>query len=79
MLAILLKLVFVVVAVMGYVQVWMAVVADLAGLLVVILNGLTPLIWKPPRSNTKTNEAPKASWLQRKQPDEYKRIKQDDV
>ncbi|CAB4024785.1 formin CG32138 isoform X1 [Paramuricea clavata] len=35
--AILLKLVFVVVAVMGYVQVWMAVVADLLGLLTGLL------------------------------------------
>ena len=57
-LAILLKVVFVVVAIMGYVHVWMAVVADLAGLLLVILNGLRPLIWKPPRVNTKTDDAP---------------------
>jgi Cd2+/Zn2+-exporting ATPase len=75
-LAILLKLVFVVVALAGDVHVWMAVVADLAGLLVVILNGLRPRIWKPPISNTETNEAPGASWLQ--QPDEYKQVKQDD-
>ena len=74
--AILLKLIFVLVAVMGYVQVWMAVVADLAGLVVVILNGLRPLIWKPPRINTKTDDAPRPSWLQRKRPDGYTQIKQ---
>lgn len=77
-LAILLKLIFVVVAIMGYVKVWMAVVADLAGLIVVILNGLRPLIWKPPRINTWTDDAPRPSWLQRKQPDGYKLIKQND-
>ena len=76
--AILLKLVFVVFAVMGYVQVWMAVVADLAGLLLVILNGLRPLIWKPPKLKTTTDEKPRASWLQRKQAGGYRQIKQDD-
>ena len=74
--AILLKLIFVLVAVMGYVQVWMAVVADLAGLVVVILNGLKPLIWKPPRINTKTDDAPRPFWLQRKRPDGYTQLKQ---
>jgi Cd2+/Zn2+-exporting ATPase len=77
-LAIFLKLIFVVVAVMGYVQVWMAVIADLAGLLMVILNGLRPLIWKPPRSNKTSDEGPRPSWIQRKQPEGYKQLKQED-
>lgn len=76
-LAILLKLVSVVMAVMGYAEVWMAVVADLAGLLAVILNGLRPLIWKPPRSNTNADAvAPRVSWQQRIQHDGYKKLEQ---
>ena len=78
-LAIFLKLVFVVVALMGYVQVWMAVVADLTGLLMVILNGLRPLIWKPSRTNTTAaDEAPRPSWIQRKRANGYKQIQQDE-
>ena len=76
-LAIFLKLVFVVVAIMGYVEVWMAVFADLAGLLMVILNGLRPLIWKPPRSNPTADETPRPSWIQRRQPGGYKQIQDD--
>ena len=73
-LAILLKLIFIIVAVMGYVQVWMAVVADLAGLIAVIFNGLRPLIWRPPKTLTRADSGPRASWLQRKQPEGYRQI-----
>lgn len=75
-LAIVLKLVFVVIVVMGYAQVWMAVVADLTGLIAVILNGLRPLVWKSPRTTNSLDKGPRAPWIQRKQPDGYKKIKQ---
>lgn len=66
-LAIVLKLVFVVVALVGFAHVWMAVVADLVGLLVVICNGLRPLWWKPPKSRKGKRSVPRASW-RKKQP-----------
>ena len=65
-LSVLLKLVFVIVALTGFVRVWMAVLADIVGLVAVILNGLRPLKWKPPRSKIKT-ERPRASF-KRKRP-----------
>lgn len=51
--SVLLKIVIVIVALTGYVTLWMAVVADVLGLLVVILNGLRPLYWKPSKSQRK--------------------------
>lgn len=51
--SVVLKLVIVVVALSGYVTLWMAVIADVVGLLVVIVNGLRPLTWKPPKSQRK--------------------------
>lgn len=50
--AVMIKLVFLSVALTGYVRVWMAIVADLVGLLVVIINGLRPLKWEPGRTKT---------------------------
>lgn len=47
-LSVVLKIAFVIVALTGFVRVWMAVLADLVGLVAVILNGLRPLKWKPP-------------------------------
>ncbi len=76
-LAILLKFVVVVLSVMGYAQIWMAVVGDLVGLIAVILNGLRPLTWKPPENNTKTDNKPRESW-QRKNGNGYKHINQED-
>ena len=61
-----LKLVFVIIALTGFVRVWMAVLADLVGLVAVILNGLRPLKWKPPRTKRKS-EPPRASF-RRKRP-----------
>ena len=65
-LSVLLKLVFVVVALTGFVRVWMAVLADLVGLVAVILNGLRPLKWRSPRTKLKS-EPPRASF-RRKRP-----------
>ena len=65
-LSVVLKLVFVIVALTGFVRVWMAVVADVVGLLAVILNGVRPLKWKPPRTK-KQREPPRASF-RRKRP-----------
>lgn len=66
-LAVALKLVFVVVALAGFARVWMAVLADLVGLIAVILNGLRPLKWKPPSTKAKESTSPRASW-RRKRP-----------
>lgn len=65
-LSVFLKAVFVVVALTGYVRVWMAVLADLVGLVVVIINGLRPLKWKPLRKSDR-KEPPRASF-KRKRP-----------
>ena len=65
-LSVLLKLVFVIVALTGFVRVWMAVLADLVGLVAVIVNGLRPLKWKPPRTK-KQREPPRVSF-KRKRP-----------
>ncbi|XP_028407809.1 cadmium/zinc-transporting ATPase HMA3-like isoform X2 [Dendronephthya gigantea] len=64
--SVLLKLVFVIVALTGFVRVWMAVLADLVGLLAVILNGLRPLKWK--HNRTKGKSAPPRASFRRKRP-----------
>ena len=65
-LSVLLKLVFVAIALTGYVRVWMAVLADLVGLLAVIMNGLRPLRWRPPSMITEKTAPPRASWRRKK-------------
>ena len=64
-LSVLLKLVFVIVALTGFVRVWMAVLADLVGLVAVILNGLRALKWKPPRTKRKS-QPPRASFRRKR-------------
>ncbi|XP_031562992.1 cadmium/zinc-transporting ATPase HMA3-like [Actinia tenebrosa] len=54
--SVLLKIIIVIVALSGYVTLWMAVVADVLGLLFVIINGLRPLIWKASKKHTKGNK-----------------------
>jgi Cd2+/Zn2+-exporting ATPase len=53
--SVLLKVCIVIVALSGYVTLWMAVVADVLGLLFVIVNGLRPLVWKASKAHTKGN------------------------
>ncbi|XP_032240890.1 probable cadmium-transporting ATPase isoform X2 [Nematostella vectensis] len=48
-LSVVLKLALMVVALLGHVDLWMAVLGDALGLIFVILNGLRPLIWKAPK------------------------------
>lgn len=64
--SVLLKLVFVIVALTGFVRVWMAVLADIVGLFAVILNGLRPLKWK--HSQAKGKSAPPRASFRRKRP-----------
>lgn len=73
-LAVALKLVFVVVALTGFVRVWMAVLADLVGLVIVILNGLRPLRWRPPRTKAKKSNVPRASWRRKRPVFQYESV-----
>ena len=51
--SVVLKLAVVTAAILGKAAVWMAVCADVSGLLFVILNGLRPLWWNSSRFNNK--------------------------
>ena len=64
-LAILIKLAVVVATLAGKMVLWVAVLADVAALLLVNLNGLRPLFWKPRDCNVNkvVNDAEKKSSL----------------
>ncbi|XP_012554162.2 probable cadmium-transporting ATPase [Hydra vulgaris] len=49
--AVLIKLVFVLIALSGHSMLWFAVLSDAFGLLYVMLNGMRPLYWKPKVGN----------------------------
>ena len=50
--AVVFKLVIIITAILGKLSLWMAVVADVLGLLFVLLNGLRPLWWKSDKNNS---------------------------
>merc|ERR1712025_617424 len=56
--AILLKLIFVRVALAGHSMLWLALLSDVLGLLFVILNGIRPLFWTEQSFLPKTTSSP---------------------